>query len=145
MKKCLNYALAYAILAMAGGVFYREFTRFNNFSGNTTLGKVHTHFFMLGMFMYLIIALFMRENDFSGEKMFKVFRAVYNTGVPLTAIMLGVRGVTEVLGLELSKGANAAISGIAGIGHIITGVGIVLLIVTLKKCAVKSSVKAGKR
>ncbi|MDE7399882.1 MAG: DUF2871 domain-containing protein [Oscillospiraceae bacterium] len=31
MKKCLNYALAYAILAMVGGVFYREFTRFNKF------------------------------------------------------------------------------------------------------------------
>ncbi|MDE7398020.1 MAG: DUF2871 domain-containing protein [Oscillospiraceae bacterium] len=136
--------MAYAILAMVGGVFYREFTRFNNFSGETALGKVHTHFFMLGMFMYLIIALFMRGNDFSDEKLFKVFRAVYNTGVPLTAIMLGVRGVTEVLGLELSKGASAAISGIAGIGHIITGVGIVLLIVTLKKCAVKTSVKAGK-
>lgn len=142
MKKCLNYALAYAILAMVGGVFYREFTKFNNFTGNTALGKVHTHFFMLGMFMYLIIALFMRGNDFSGEKLFKVFRAVYNTGVPLTGIMLGVRGVTEVLGLELSKGADAAISGIAGIGHIITGAGIVLLIVTLKKCAASTKVKS---
>lgn len=135
MKKCLNYALAYAILAMCGGVFYREFTKFNNFTDNTALGKVHTHFFMLGLFVYLIIALFMRGNDFSGEKLFKAFRFVYNMGVPLTGIMLGVRGVTEVLGLELSKGASAAISGIAGIGHILTGVGIVLLLITLKKCA----------
>lgn len=142
MKKCLNYALVYAILAMCGGVFYREFTKFNNFSGQTALGKVHTHFFMLGMFVYLIIALFMRDNDFSGEKLFKAFRAIYNTGVPLTGIMLGVRGVTEVLGLELSKGASAAISGIAGIGHILTGVGIVLLLITLKRCAVKSTVKS---
>lgn len=134
MKKCLNYALVYAILAMCGGVFYREFTKYNNFTGNTTLGKVHAHFFMLGMFVYMIIALFMRNNDFSGEKLFKTFRAVYNTGVPLTGIMLVVRGVTEVLGLELSKGASAAISGIAGIGHILTGVGIVLLLITLKKC-----------
>lgn len=135
MKKCLNYALVYAILAMCGGVFYREFTKYNNFTGNTTLGKVHAHFFMLGMFVYLIIALFMRNNDFSGGKLFKAFRAVYNTGVPLTGIMLVVRGVTEVLGLELSKGASAAISGIAGIGHILAGVGIVLLLITLKKCA----------
>lgn len=135
MKKCLNYALVYAILAMCGGVFYREFTKYNNFTGNTALGKVHTHFFMLGLFVYLIIALFMRGNDFSGEKLFKAFRFVYNMGVPLTGIMLGVRGVTEVLGLELSKGASAAISGIAGIGHILTGVGIVLLLITLKKCA----------
>lgn len=137
MKKSLNYALAYAVLAMIGGVFYREFTRFNGFEGTTTLGKLHTHFFLLGMIIYLIIALFMRDNDFSGKRAFKVFRAVYNTGVPLTGIMLGVRGVFEVLGTELSRGASAAISGIAGIGHILTGMGIVMIILIFKDCAVK--------
>ena len=29
MKKYLNLSLAYAIAAMAGGVFYREFTKWN--------------------------------------------------------------------------------------------------------------------
>ena len=38
---------------------------------------------------------------------------------------------------SLSKGANAAISGIAGIGHIILGTGIILLIISLKKIAKK--------
>ncbi len=132
MKKCLNYAMVYAVLAMAGGVFYREFTKFNDFNGVTALGKVHTHFFLLGMFVYIIIALFMRDDDFSSNKLFKAFRVVYNIGVPLTGIMLGVRGVFEVLGTELSKGANAAISGIAGIGHILVGTGIMILIVVLK-------------
>ena len=139
MKKSLNYALAYAILAMVGGVFYREFTRANAFEGTTALGKVHTHFFLLGMVMYLIIALFMWDNDFSDKRAFKVFRAIYNTGVPLTGIMLGVRGVFEVLGTELSKGASAAISGIAGIGHILTGAGIVMIILIFKDCAVKKN------
>lgn len=134
MKKSLNYALCYAILAMAGGVFYREFTKFNNYSEATALGKVHTHFFMLGMIAYLVIALFARHYDLYSEKTFKAFRVVYNIGVPLTGIMLGVRGVFQVLGTELSKGADAAISGIAGIGHILAGVGIVLLLVSLKKC-----------
>lgn len=132
MKKCLNYAMVYAVLAMAGGVFYREFTKFNDFNSVTDLGKVHTHFFLLGMFVYIIIALFMRDDDFSSNKLFKAFRVVYNIGVPLTGIMLGVRGVFEVLGTELSKGANAAISGIAGIGHILVGTGIMILIVVLK-------------
>ncbi len=140
MKKSLNYALCYAALAMVGGVFYREFTRVNAFDGTTALGKVHTHFFMLGMVMYLIITLFARNYDLYSEKMFKAFRAVYNIGVPITGIMLGVRGVFEVLGTELSKGASAAISGIAGLGHILTGVGLVLLILTLKKCAAKSEI-----
>ena len=40
--------------------------------------------------------------------------------------------VTQVLGMSLSAGASASISGIAGIGHILTGVGIILLLVSLK-------------
>lgn len=38
MKKHLNISLIYAIAAMLGGVFYREFTKFNSFSGVTALG-----------------------------------------------------------------------------------------------------------
>ena len=49
--------------------------------------------------------------------------------------MLLVHGITQVLRLTLSKAASAAISGIAGIGHILTGVGIILLLVSLKKAA----------
>jgi len=33
MKKYANSALMYAILAMVGGVFFREFTKFNGFEG----------------------------------------------------------------------------------------------------------------
>lgn len=57
MKKMLNFALGYAIAAMVGGVFYREFTKFSGFTGVTTLGKVHTHLFLLGMVMFMIVAL----------------------------------------------------------------------------------------
>lgn len=33
MKKYLNISLIYAIAAMVGGVFYREFTKWNGFTG----------------------------------------------------------------------------------------------------------------
>ena len=75
MKKYLNISLIYAVFAMAGGVFYREFTKFNGFSGTT------------------------------------------------------------VLGLSLSSGASAAISGVAGIGHILVGAGVILLLLSLTKTA----------
>lgn len=136
MKKCLNISIVYAIAAMAGGVFYREFTKLNGFSGVTVLGKVHTHLFMLGMVVFLIVALFCAQlKSLSEKKLFKAFLCVYNIGVPLTAVMMAVRGITEVLGTELSKGADASISGIAGIGHIIAGMGIILLLVSLKSAA----------
>lgn len=136
MKKYLNISLIYAIAAMAMGVFFREFTKFNDFTATTTLGKVHTHLFALGMLVFLITALFASHfKNLRELKTFRAFTVVYNIGVPLTAVMMTVRGVTHVLGLELTKGANAAISGIAGIGHIIAAAGIILLLISLKKAA----------
>ena len=58
MKRCINAALLYAVLAMAGGVFYREFTTFNGFTGKTTLSVVHTHYFLLGMVFLFILLLY---------------------------------------------------------------------------------------
>lgn len=135
MKKCINISLIYAVAAMVGGVFYREFTKFNDFTGATALGKVHVHLFVLGMAVFLITALFADRRDLSRLRTYRAFLVIYNIGVPLTAVMLLVRGVTQVLGLSLSSGASAAISGIAGIGHILTGAGIILLLITLKKAA----------
>ena len=135
MKKYLNLSLAYAVAAMAGGVFYREFTKLNGFSDVTALGKVHTHLFLLGTMVFLLVALFAAQGDLMKQKTFRVFLRVYNVGVPLTAVMMAVRGVTQVLGMSLSAGASASISGIAGIGHILTGVGLVLLLVALRRAA----------
>ena len=38
MKRYMNLTFLYAVLAMVGGVFYREFTKFNGFTDKTTLG-----------------------------------------------------------------------------------------------------------
>ena len=57
MKRYINTALLYAVLAMVGGVFYREFTKFSGFTGRTALGVVHTHYFLLGMVFFLLLLL----------------------------------------------------------------------------------------
>lgn len=135
MKKYINIAFIYAIAAMVGGVFYREFTKFLGFTGVTALGKVHVHFFALGMIMFLLVALFVERMELAGLKTLRAFMWTYNIGVSLAGIMLVVRGVTQVLGLALSSGASASISGIAGIAHVLVGTGFVLLFVSLKKAA----------
>ncbi len=60
MKRYINVALLYAIFAMVGGVFYREFTKLNGFTGKTTLAVVHTHYFLLGMVFFLLLLLLER-------------------------------------------------------------------------------------
>lgn len=132
MKRYINWALLYAVLAMAGGVFYREFTKFNGFTGKTTLSVVHTHYFLLGMVFFLVLLLLEKSFSFTGAKTGRVL-TVYHVGLNLAAAMLVVRGVVQVLVPALSSGMSAAISGVAGIGHILLGVGMVLLLVQVKR------------
>lgn len=132
MKRYMNTALLYAIFAMAGGVFYREFTKFNQFTEKTTLSVVHTHYFLLGMVLFLLLLLLEKNFSFSEAKTGRIL-AVYHIGLNLTAVMFLVRGVTQVLAPALSSAMNAAISGIAGIGHILLGVSLVLLLVQIRR------------
>lgn len=132
MKQYLNMALLYAILAMAGGVFYREFTKFNGFTEKTTLGVVHTHYFLLGMVFFLLLLLLEKNFSFTGARTARILVA-YHIGLNLTAVMFVVRGVLQVLGTALSSGMNAAISGVAGIGHILLGISLVLLLMQMKR------------
>lgn len=135
MKKYLNYSLAYAIAAMVGGVFYREFAKWNVYTGDTMLGKVHAHLFFLGMLVFMLVALFDKVGELNEYKSFRTFMKLYNIGLPLTVIMMIVRGVIQVLAISLSNGMDAAISGVAGIGHILIGTGIVLLLIALRNSA----------
>lgn len=132
MKRYINAALLYAVFAMAGGVFYREFTKFSGFAAKTTLSVVHTHYFLLGMVFFLVLLLLERSFSFTGAKTGRVL-AVYHVGLNLAAAMLVVRGVAQVLVPALSSGMSAAISGVAGIGHILLGVSMVLLLVQVKR------------
>lgn len=132
MKRYINTALVYAILAMVGGVFYREFTKFNGFTAKTTLSVVHTHYFLLGMVFFLLLLVLEKSFSFTGPRTGRIL-AFYHVGLNLTAVMLVIRGVTQVLGTALSSGMSAAISGMAGIGHILLGVSLVLLLVQLKR------------
>ncbi len=132
MKRYMNTALLYAVFAMAGGVFYREFTKFNGFTGKTTLSVVHTHYFLLGMVFFLLLLLLEKNFSFTGAKTGRVL-AAYHIGLNLTAVMFVVRGLTQVLAPALSRGMDAAISGMAGIGHILLGVSMVLLLVQIRR------------
>ncbi|MEF9989674.1 MAG: DUF2871 domain-containing protein [Christensenellaceae bacterium] len=129
MKKLLNISFIYAIAALLGGVFYREFTKFNGFTGTTTLSIVHLHLLVLGMIVFLLLLIFEKLFDITQNKKFKPFLIFYNIGLLLMVIMLLIKGITQVLGGT----SNAMLAGIAGIGHILLAVGIILLFVMLKQ------------
>ena len=135
MKRYLNFAFYYFLFAMAGGVFYREFTKFLDFSGKTSLSLVHVHLMVLGTFLFLLLALFTNHLKLEEERSFRSFLTLYSIALPFMVIMMLVRGVLQVLGTSLSSGANAAISGIAGISHILMLISFLLLFHTFRKCS----------
>lgn len=84
------------------------------------------------MIFFLLLLVLEKSFAFTDTKTGQVL-AVYHMGLNLTTVMLAIRGLTQVLGTDLSSGMSAAISGITGIGHILLGVSLVLLLVQLKR------------
>ena len=132
MRRYGTAAVVYTALALAGGVFYREFTKFQGFTGETALSVVHTHYFLLGMMVFLLLALLERSFSFTTRAV-RRSPVVYHIGLNLTAGMLVVRGVLQVLGTELSSGLDASISGVAGIGHLLLGGSLLLVLLQLRR------------
>lgn len=145
MKKHIKAALVYAVAAMVCGVFYREFTKAYEFTGVTALGKVHTHLFMLGMTVFLLFALFDAKLNLQKSKLYLPFMIIYNTGIGIASALMIARGVTQVVAADLGAGADGALSGIAGLGHILTAAGLILFFCMLLLALRTEKTKAEKQ
>jgi hypothetical protein len=132
MKRYINSAIAYMILGLASGVFFREFTKFNGFAGITALSYMHVHYVALGSVFFLMLLLMEKCFSFTQSNTRKVLIA-YHVGLNIMEIGFLARGIFQVWGMELSKMADASISGIAGIGHVLLGVSLVLLLINMRK------------
>ena len=135
MKKALNCSMVYAVTGLAAGVYYRELTKMLEYNGETVLSAVHTHLLALGMLVFLLVALFAQRSDLETYKSYRAFLILYNAGLAIAASLMLVRGTLQVMAVELSSALSASISGVAGIGHILLGTGMILLLVALKKTA----------
>lgn len=133
MKKLINTSFIYAILALASGVFYREFTRMFDYVGKTTLSVMHVHLLVMGSLVFLILVLFEKQFKITENKFFNRFFVTYNIGLAFMVIMFIWRGIDQVLLLN----GGAMISGIAGLSHILFSVGIIMMFMLLKKEVVK--------
>lgn len=130
-------AFIYAVLAMVFGVFYREFTKLNFYNGYTVLSVMHTHYFLLGMVFFLILMLIEKNFGISSQSKTGLFAVTYQVGLNITGLSFLVRGITQVLQADLSKGMDASLSGIAGIGHIVMSVSMLLLLWRVKRAVKK--------
>ena len=139
VKRYANLSLIYALLALAFGVFYREFTKYNHFEGRTALSVIHPHFFVLGMVFFLLLMLLEKSFGFSGGKRVSLFLILYQVGLNVSVLGFLLRGLTDVWQTALSSGMDASISGLSGLGHTVLGVSLVLLLLQIRKSAVRGT------
>lgn len=131
MKKIYVAALAYLIAGLAGGLFYREYTKAHDYTGDTQLAVVHTHLLALGMLLFLIVLALDATLGISGHRLFTLFFVFYNSGLVVTVAAMTVHGIRDVQGED----PLAAVSGIAGLGHILITLGLVHLFLAIRKQA----------
>ncbi len=136
MKKLLNASFIYMIAGVASGLFYREFTKLNDFpeGGSTQLGLAHTHLLTLGFIVLLIVLALEKVFTISrSPRLFAWFFWLYNAGVILTSAMLIWHGSLTVLGEESTK----MIAGIAGLGHMLITAGMIVFFVALRRAVLQ--------
>ena len=104
-----------------------------DFTGETNLSLLHTHLFSLGMLFFLVVLALEVTLKPSQQKFFNGFFVTYNIGLILTTIMMAVRGFLQTQGGEISRAMDASVSGMAGVGHILLSVGLVLFFISLKR------------
>ena len=130
MRKIYVAAHVYMILGLISGLYYRELTKLNDFTGDTQLSVVHTHILALGMLFFLVVLALEKLFTLTAGKLFAAFFWVYNAGLALTVGLMIVRGTMTVLGHQ----AGAALDGISGLGHITITLGLIFFFVNLGKC-----------
>lgn len=126
-KTILKASMWYFIFAMIFGVFYREVTKFTNFTGKTTLSVVHAHGVVLGTILFLILFVLSVSKNFGQGSLFSKFFKTYNIALPFMLIMLIVRGATQVFNVVITSAQSAIISGLSGLSHIIMLIAFIML------------------
>lgn len=132
MQALFRASFAYLVAGVASGLFYREFTKANEFPEGafTQLGLAHTHLLALGFIVLLVVLVIEKVFVVSrSPRLFRWFLWLYNSGVVLTAAMLIWHGSLTVLGEE----STAMIAGIAGLGHMLITAGMIVFFVALRR------------
>ncbi|MDW8569561.1 DUF2871 domain-containing protein [Staphylococcus shinii] len=130
MKKLMLSSAFYTLLGMLSGLFYREMSKGENFSGYSQLNVTHTHLLVLGTIMFLIFMVIEYQLKLTkNSKLFNSFFYIFHLGILVTVAMQYINGIATITGFSVSP----AIAGVAGLGHIMISIAFILFFVLLNK------------
>ena len=139
MRKLKIAAHVYMVLGLVSGIFYREFTKLNDYTGKTQMSIVHTHILALGMLFFLIVLALEKQFQLTKEKMFPFFFWFYNVGLVITVGTMEIHGITTVVSHNVEVPPY-----LPGTGHILLMLGLILLFVILGKRLDADATKPGR-
>lgn len=128
MKKLYYTSFFYAVLGLIAGLFYREVTKHNDFTGDTILVGLHTHILVLGFIFFLVVLILAKLFQVHEAKSFGAWYIVYNIGFLMTLGAMGTRGMLQINGTDISF-----LPHIAGLGHTILAAAFIWLLILLGK------------
>ncbi|WP_054955764.1 DUF2871 domain-containing protein [Paenibacillus dakarensis] len=128
MKKLYYTSFFYAVLGLIAGIFYREITKFSDFTGRTVLTALHTHILVLGFIFFIMVLVLAKLFHVHEAKSFGAWYIIYNAGLLITIGAMTARGM-----LQLNEEDISFLPHIAGLGHAILGAGIIWLLILLGK------------
>ncbi|WP_432558047.1 DUF2871 domain-containing protein [Granulicoccus sp. GXG6511] len=130
-------AAIWTAVGLASGLFYREFTKFNDVAGGTQLAVVHTHTLTLGtMMMLLWLALVAQFHRAATDRLFRIGFWLWQAGLALTTAGLLVKGSLQVLDHGMQN--SPMIAGFSGLGHMTLTAAFILFFLGLRR-ALKSA------
>ena len=97
------------------------------------MGVLHVHLLVLGTGVFLLAALFAKVTELERNSLFKKFFVFYNLALPFMVVMMLIRGIVQVLSIDLGKMANGILSGFAGLSHIGMMVALLMLLIAVKR------------
>lgn len=129
-------AAAWTAIGLAGGLYYREFTKLNDFdfSRPSQLGVVHTHALTWGtIFMLALLALVALLPALAADRRMRWGVHLLNAGLVLTVGMMTFKGSVQILDKPWAD--SPALAGVSGLGHMTLTAALILLLLAIGKQA----------
>ncbi|GAB78691.1 Protein of unknown function [Austwickia chelonae] len=126
-------AAVWAGVGLSAGLYYRSLTQATGFTRGmeTQLAPTHTHALVLGCLWMLVVMALVRVFDLEELPQLPRFFWTWQIGLTITLGAMFVKGTLQVL--QSPAAGHKALAGVAGIGHVIMTIAVVLLFVVLNK------------
>ncbi|WP_116112088.1 DUF2871 family protein [Austwickia chelonae] len=126
-------AAVWAGVGLAAGLYYRSLTQATGFTRGmeTQLAPTHTHALVLGCLWMLVVMVLVQVFHLDDLPQLRHFFWSWQIGLTITLGAMFVKGTLQVLQSPMVD--HKALAGVAGIGHVIMTIAMVLLFVVLHK------------